>query len=337
MTQLIAVIASYFGAIIISLIDYREISSFWYIVAGSCLFLMLYTKIFGMSIVGSGGVNSRAWIKLPGGITFQPSELVKIGFIITFSKHLSALVGKNLLKSPLHLFLLLIHGLIPVMLVHLQGDDGDAIIFFCIFLTMAFGSGVQLRYFAALFTVLCVGIPMAWKYLLRPYQKQRFMVTYNLESDPLNYGLQQIQGRISIGSGGLFGRGLFHAPRVNSSIVPVQQSDFIFSVAGEQLGFIGCCTIVCLLLLFLWRTLRTSYYSSDMLGRCICFGFFGMISAQTIFNLGMCLDLLPVIGITLPFFSAGGSSAACLYWGFGLVQNIKLHHSNFDKVHIQQA
>lgn len=334
-TQLIAVIVGYLGAILFSLVDYRAISSYWYLAAGFCLFLIFYTKMFGMAVVGSGGVNSKAWISLPGGITFQPSELVKIGFIITFSKHLSILSDKKLLKSPLQLLLILIHGLIPVMLVHLQGDDGDAIIFFCLFITMAFGAGIQLRYFAAMAVALGAGLPMAWKYLLRPYQKQRFQVTYNLESDPLNYGLQQMQGRISIGSGGLWGRGLFHSPRVAESIVPIQQSDFIFSVAGEQLGFIGCCAIILLLLLFLWRTLHTSYYSTDMLGRSICFGFFGMIFAQIIFNIGMCLDLLPVIGITLPFFSAGGSSASCLYFGFGLVQNVKIHRLNLNKAHIQ--
>lgn len=335
-TQLMAIAAGYFGAVLFSLVDYREISSFWYVVAGFCLFLILYTQVFGIAVTSSGGINAKAWIKIPGGLTFQPSELVKIGFMITFSKHLSVLEERGLLKSPLHVLLLAGHALIPVALVHLQGDDGAAIIFFCMFIAMAFGAGIQLRYFAALFAVIGAALPLAWKYVLQPYQQQRMKVTYNLESDPLGYGMQQIQGRLSIGSGGMWGRGLFRSPRVNHGAVPIQHADFIFSVAGEQLGFVGCTAILLLLLLLLWRTLHIARKSTDLLGSSICMGFFGMIAAQAVFNLGMCLDLLPVMGVTLPFFSAGGSSAACLYFGFGLVQNVRMHRMRPDKVSLRR-
>lgn len=152
----------------------------------------------------------------------------------------------------------------------------------------------------------------------------------------MQYGWQQIQGRTSIGSGGLWGRGLFHSPRVNKGLVPVQQSDFIFSVAGEQLGFVGCCAIIFLLLLLLWRTIHIARRSPELLGSTICMGFFGMIAAQMIFNLGMCLDLLPVMGVTLPFFSYGGSSALCLYLGFGLVQNVHMHRKDTDRVSLHR-
>ncbi|MCI1964860.1 MAG: FtsW/RodA/SpoVE family cell cycle protein [Oscillospiraceae bacterium] len=334
-TMLVAVVGGLIGAVFFSLIDYREICNFWYVVAGFCLFLIIYTQLFGTAVVNSGGVNAKAWISLPGGLTFQPSELVKIGFILTFSKHLSALEERGFLKSPLHVFLLAFHAMIPVVLVHFQGDDGTAVIFFCMFLAMSFGAGIQLRYFAALFASVAVALPLAWKYVLKDYQKERLMVTYHLDSDPsaaLQYAYQQIQGRLSIGSGGLWGRGLFQSPRVNHSVVPIQQSDFVFSVAGEQLGFIGCCAILLLLLLLLLHTLRISHQSMDLLGSSICMGFFGMIAAQAVFNLGMCLDLLPVMGVTLPFFSYGGSSAICLYFGFGLVLNVYMHRINTDKV-----
>ncbi len=333
-TMLMAMFLGYAGAVIFTLMDYRDIAGFWYIIAGFCLFLMVFTLKFGLAVTNTGGVNARAWISL-GGTSFQPSELVKIGFMVTFSKHLSVLKDRGLLKAPLHVLLLAFHALIPIVLVHLQGDDGAGIIFFFMFLAMAFGAGIQLRYFAALFAVACIAFPLAWKYVLVDYQKQRMLVAYRLDSDPasaLQYGWQQIQGRISIGSGGLWGRGLFHSPRVNKSLVPVQQADFIFSVAGEQLGFVGCCAILLLLMLLLWRTLRIARKSPDLLGSSICMGFFGMIAAQMLFNIGMCLDLLPVMGVTLPFFSAGGSSAACLYFGFGLVQNVHMHRSNMDKV-----
>ncbi|QAT49810.1 rod shape-determining protein RodA [Caproiciproducens sp. NJN-50] len=334
-TMLVAVVGGLIGAVLFSLIDYREICNFWYVVAGFCLFLIIYTQIFGSAVVNSGGVNAKAWISLPGGLTFQPSELVKIGFILTFSKHLSALEERGLLKSPLHVVLLALHAMIPVVLVHNQGDDGGAVIFFCMFLAMAFGAGIQLRYFAALFAAIGVAFPLAWKYVVKDYQKERLLITYRLDSDPnaaLQYAYQQIQGRLSIGSGGLWGRGLFQSPRVNHSAVPVQQSDFIFAVAGEQLGFIGCAAILLLILIYLLHTLRVSRKTTDLLGSSICMGFFGMIAAQAVFNLGMCLDLLPVMGVTLPFFSYGGSSAVCLYFGFGLVLNVFMHRVNTDKV-----
>lgn len=333
--QLIAIALGYAGAIIFTLVDYREIANYWYIVAGFCLFLIVYTQLFGIAVKSSGGINAKAWIALPGG-TFQPSELVKIGFMITFAKHLSALKERDLLKKMPHVMLLALHALIPIVLVHFQGDDGTAVIFFCMFLAMSFGAGVQFRYFTTIFAALAVAFPLAWKYVLKDYQKDRFTIFRHPESDPLDKGLQQIQGRMSIGSGQFWGRGLFNSPRVNKGLVPVQQSDFIFSVAGEQLGFIGCTLIMLLLLLLLLRTLRIARKSPDSMGSSICFGFFGMIAAQTLFNLGMCLNLLPVMGVTLPFFSAGGSSAACLYLGFGLVLNVHMHKMNTDKVTIRR-
>lgn len=334
-TMLVAVVGGFIGAVLFSLIDYREICNFWYVIAGFCLFLIIYTQLFGNAVVSSGGVNAKAWINLPGGLTFQPSELVKIGFILTFSKHLSALEERGLLKSPVHVILLAFHAMVPVVLVHFQGDDGAAVIFFCMFLAMAFGAGIQLRYFVVLFTSIMIAFPLAWKYVLQDYQKERLLITYRLDSDPnaaLQYAYQQIQGRLSIGSGGLWGRGLFQSPRVIHSAVPVQQSDFIFSVAGEQLGFVGCSVILLLILIYLLHTLRVSRKAADLLGSSICMGFFGMIAAQAVFNLGMCLDLLPVMGVTLPFFSYGGSSAVCLYFGFGLVLNVYMHRINTDKV-----
>lgn len=331
-TQLIAIIVGYIGAILFTLIDYREIANYWYVIAGFCLFLIIYTQLFGIAVVSSGGINAKAWIKLPGGMTFQPSELVKIGFILTFSKHIQALKERDLIHSLPHVLLLACHAAVPIILVHFQGDDGAAVIFFCMFIAMSFGAGVQLRYFAAVFASLAVGFPLAWNYVLEDYQKDRFSIFRHPETDPLGKGYQQLQGRLSIGSGGLWGRGLFTSPRVNSSVVSVQQSDFIFSVAGEQLGFIGCTLIMLLLLLLLFRTLRIAKKSSDSMGSSICFGFFGMIAAQALFNLGMCLNLLPVMGVTLPFFSSGGSSASCLYLGFGLVLNVYMHRMNSDKV-----
>lgn len=337
MVQLVAILAGYVAAIVITAFDYRTIARFSKWIALFAILLIVYTLIFGHAVTGTDGVNAKAWIKLPGGLTFQPSELVKILFMITYGKHLSIVKENGNIKRFLHVCLLGVHALVPILLVHFQGDDGAAIIFFFMFLFMSFAAGVQLRYFAAIFAIILIAIPIAWQYIFEDYQRNRILNMFNPEADPQGMGLQQIQGKISIGSGQFFGQGLFQGSRVQRGVVPIQESDFIFSVAGEQLGFIGCALIIVLLILLLMRTLHTARVACDNLGAYMCFGFFGMIASQMIFNLGMCLSLLPVMGVTLPFFSAGGSSAACLYLGFGLVQNIYMHRSEKDQIKIENV
>lgn len=333
-TQLIAVVLGYTGAIILSAADYRVIANYWKWIAGFCVLIIVYTLIFGITIEGSAGVNAKAWITLPGGITFQPSELVKIGFIITFSRHLSIVKENGNIKSFKSVMLLCVHAVVPVILTHLQGDDGAAIIFFFMFLSMTFAAGIQFRYFITLLILMIIAIPFAWNYLLADYQKNRIINQFNPESDPLGDGFQQIQGKLSIGSGQIFGKGLFNGQRVLHGSVPVQESDFIFSVAGEELGFIGCMAVILLLVALLVRTFYVGAKSCDTLGSYICIGFFGMIASQAVFNLGMCLSLLPVMGVTLPFFSAGGSSSACLYFGIGLIQSVYMKHLDVDNAKV---
>lgn len=327
-TQLISIVVGYVAAVFISKLDYKIIGKYWYVIAGACMLLMIYTLFFGVAVQGNSGVDARAWITLFGHISFQPSELAKIGFIITFSVHLALLRQHDLLKSFINVALLGIHALVPIILTHFQGDDGAAIIFFFMFITMSFTAGIQLRYFVGIFLVFVSSIPILWNYVLADYQKQRILIQMNPEIDPFDKGYQQIQGKLSIGSGQMFGQGLFKGPRVAYNKVPIQESDFIFSVAGEELGFVGCIIILLLLLLLVLRLNKVAALAADPLGASICFGFAGLIAFQAIFNLGMCLSLLPVMGVTLPFFSAGGSSSACLYLGIGLIQSVYAQRDN---------
>ncbi len=322
--QFISVMLGMLGALLLQTIDYKVISKYYVWIGVFCILFIIYTLFMGVTVEGSSGVNAKAWIKLPGGITFQPSELVKIGFIITFAKHLSIIKERDNFKDIKSVCLLGAHALVPVVLTHMQGDDGAAIIFLCIAITMSFMAGLPFRYFAAMIVLGAVFMPVAWNFILADYQKKRIITQMNPEGDPLNMGYQQIQGKLSIGSGGLFGTGLFKGPRVANNVVPIQESDFIFSVAGEELGFIGCTLIIMLLLILIFRIGFIARKCNDTIGSLICFGFIGLILSQTIFNLGMCLSLLPVMGVTLPFFSVGGSSAACLYLGIGILQNIYL-------------
>lgn len=326
------------GAIIVSTMDYADIAGLWYLIEGFCIFLMVYTYFFGERIQGADGVDARAWIRI-GGRTFQSSELVKIAFMLTFAKHLDVLNKRGRMEEPLQVILLALHAAVYVLLCALQGDLGAAIVFFAMFIVMSLAAGVQLRYFAILAGLIIICLPIMWRYVMADYQKQRFVAVFNLDRDPdlrMGEGYQQWQGRISIGSGRFRGQGLFQGPRVSSNVVTFQQSDYIFSVAGEELGFVGCSLIILLLLLFMLKVLHVANTSRDDLGRYMCFGFFGMIALQAIWNIGMCLVILPVMGLTLPFFSAGGSSSMCLYLGFGLVQSVHIRRKEIDGLHLKR-
>ncbi|MBE6731427.1 MAG: rod shape-determining protein RodA [Ruminococcaceae bacterium] len=334
-TQLIAVLLGLVGAFFFTVIDYKTISNYWVLIAVFSVFFLIYTMLFGVNISGSGGVNATAWINIAGR-TFQSSELVKILFIITYAKHLDILKNSGKLNQVLSVISLGIHAFIPFFLCHEQGDDGAGFVFFAIFIFMSIVAGVHLRYFAILFGAILVVFPFIWKFVLSEYQILRFTSVYNLD-DPtiaMNEGYQQYQGRISIGSGGFFGYGYFQGPRVETNAVTFQHSDFIFSVAGEEFGFIGCSFLILLLFVLMIRLVQIASKARDDMGKYICIGFFGLVAFQTVTNIGMCLAILPVMGVTLPFFSAGGSSAACLYFGIGLIQNVYMRRNDHGEVRL---
>ena len=336
-TQVFAIALGVAGAIVISLLDYGELANFWYLLAGFSVFLMIYTALFGEAVQGSGGVDARAWINI-GGRTFQSSELVKIAFCLTFAKHLDTLRKRGLVDNPVHVVLLACHALVPMLLCQLQGDTGAAIVFFAMFLCMSLAAGVRLRSFAILCGMGLVALPLVWRFAMSEYQKDRIVALFNLDNVDVqvNEGYQQYQGMISIGSGKVTGQGLFNGSRVASNSVPFQQSDYIFSVAGEELGLVGCSLIILLLFLLLVKVIHVAHSSRDDLGKFICFGYFGIIALQSVSNIGMCLALLPVMGVTLPFFSAGGSSAACMYFGIGLVQSVYMRRKESDGLRLKR-
>lgn len=332
-TQIFAVVIGYTAAVIIAGIDYKFIAKCWWLIAGVALALTIAVFFIGIQIVGTDDVG---WIRLPGGITFQPSELTKMCFIVTFSTHLAALEEHSKLHTFLGVVSLVIHGAIPVVLIHMQGDDGAALVFGCMFLIMSFAAGVQLRYFIAFLLCAAAAIPVVWSRMMNDDQQNRLAVLFSNDDEMLQtYGWQQYQGKVSIASGGMFGKGLFEGPRVEREMVPYQENDFIFTVAGEELGFIGCAAILFLFLMLLYKTMINAGKANDSLGKNICIGFFSLLATQIMINLGMVLGLLPVVGITLPFFSSGGSSAACLYLGVGLVQSVYAHRGDKNDIHMK--
>ena len=322
-SQIIAVIAGYIFAVIISVIDYEGLLNIWWLFAVVGLFLLVIVLFFGINVTGT---DDTAWIKLPGGFSFQPSELVKIIFIITFTKHLQVLNDSDKLHTLFGMLSLIPHIAVPVLLVHMQGDDGTALVFALMFIIMMFAAGVQLRYYLIMLLLLCTAIPIVWKYILNDEHKNRFLALFDIDGNTMtNYGWQQYQGKVSIASGGLDGQGLNNGPRVAAGIVPEQENDFIFTVAGEELGFVGCMLLLVILLLIMIKILINAGTARDKAGKYICMGVFSMLASQTIINIGMVLGMLPVVGITLPFFSSGGTSILSVLIGIGLVQSVYMY------------
>ena len=318
--MLLAVLLGIVLAVGISFIDYQFITKLYPLIGLLSVLMMLALFIPGVGVGPAERPDVKTWISIPGsGLYFQPSELVKIGFVITFGMHLDAVSDR--LREIRQLILLCVHGMIPVGLVILSGDLGSALVFMMIFVTMMFCAGVQLRYFAIGLAAVVAAAPGVWYFLFSNTQKERFLglIYPELYEDIMyqqNYGLEAIR------HGGLLGQGLFKGDYTQAGLVPESENDMIFTCIGEELGLVGCVLCLLLLLAISLRIIRTGTRSLISSTALMCYGMATMISFQVIVNIGMCLKILPVIGITLPFFSAGGSSNLCLYIGVGLILSI---------------
>ena len=314
--------------IFISGFDYRRLSRFWPLIAALTLVPVLLTFVIGYA---PGNTDDKAWLMIAG-FSFQPSELLKIGFIITFSLHLGS-VGADINKFK-NVILLAIHGGFPVALIFVQGDVGTAIIFALMFLSMMFAAGLKIWYWITAFGSAIVAAPLAYFFLLNDDHRERILNMFNVEADLLGAGWQQWRGRIALANGGFFGRGLFRGPLTQiKDGIPEGHNDFIFCSIGEELGLLGCLAVVLLLVGICVRILKIGKSTSEPFGRFICVGVFAMFAGQTIINLGMCLSVLPVIGVTLPLFSAGGTSLLFLFAGIGLDMSDHMNRSSL-KLHL---
>lgn len=313
LVMVIAVLGGLIGAMIISLIDYDIFTRLWFIwaIAGVGLMLLVMSPL---GVAPPNRPDSQVWIDL-GFFYFQPSELVKVLFIITFSFHLNAV--KSDINKPLNVLLLGVHALIPTLLVMKSGDDGSAAVFLCIAFAMLFLGGISWKYIVSVLAVVAAAIPLLWFKFFSNYQKQRFIVIVNPEAYP-DVAYQQNRGLTAISNGGFLGMGLFKGTCTQRGSVPVSESDMIFTVVCEEFGFLGGIVALALICAVIIRIVKTGKKSADWSATLMCYGLGTMIASQTIINIAMCLRVGPVIGITLPFFSAGGSSSLCLYVGLGL-------------------
>lgn len=316
--QVVAFIVGMVAAVILSLFDYHTLARLWKFHLPVALFLVLLTFLIG---TGREGADDRAWLALPGGMTLQPTEFLKISYILTFAWHIERSKEAGNFNSLVSIGLLCLHGAAYVLLIHFQGDDGTAIVFFIIFLAMMFAGGLDWKYFAGGGLVaIPVGV-LAWFFILDDTHRNRIMALFDPTMNVETTGWQPLLGRLAIGSGQLFGRGLFG----KHQNVPEVHNDFIFAFFAESFGFVGAALLLAIFVAFLIRILRNGFGARDSLGTVICVGVFAMYAAQIIINIGMCISVLPVIGVTLPFFSSGGSSALTVWTAIGLVLSVASH------------
>lgn len=328
-----AVSAGIIIAIIISMIDYEFIMRLWPVIALFCIGIMIITLMVGTGPPDRPDV--KTWLKLgETGIYFQPSEILKIGFVITFGVHLEKL--KNNINHPLSILQLGIHALIPIGLVIISGDMGSALVFMIITVAMLFTVGLHWGYFLGGGLLAVAAAPLAWIFVLGDIQKNRILALIYPELYP-NIIYQQERVMAAIGGGGITGQGLFNGTYTQRGVVPESKNDMIFSVIGEEMGLIGCVAALLLLTFIVLRIARTGKH--DKLGKTkvMCYGVAAMIAGQVIINIGMCLMLLPVIGITLPFFSAGGSSNISIYFAIGLIMSFYRYNQQRELIDVSQS
>ena len=316
--------------IFMSMLDLENVMKRWkWLVVFNIVFIGLLRTPLGVG----HSTGNVAWLKFPG-IPFQigPAEVVKISFTLLLAKQLEWLrEEKRDLKSFRSALLAAGHTLLLMgWYVVISRDMGNALTFFFIFLCMAFVAGFALRWFVLLFAgiggtaaaMLTLDlVPKSMEYMVN-----RFRILFDHSLDPLGVGWQQTRSLLAIGSGGVFGQGYMNGTQSQSSesqSLPMRWTDFIFSVCGEELGLIGCLLIILLLTAVIFRVLLVAKRAQSHFHSYVCVGMAAMLIYQAVINIGMCLFVMPTIGVTLPFFSYGGSSIVMLYTAMGVVSNIK--------------
>ena len=318
--QAAAIFIGIICAAVLSKSDYMQILKYWKYFYIFSVALLIAVSIFG---IGASEVGNNSWFRI-GPVGIQPSEIVKIAFIVTIANHLDK--RRENINHPVNIIILCLYLLIPFSLILSAGDLGNGLIYICIFLGMCFSAGVSLWYFLGAAFIITALSPILWNWeLLFPeYRKIRILAGFDPMIDPMDKGYQALRSRFAIGSGGLFGHGYQQGPITQGlrPRVPEQQTDFIFSAIGEEFGFVGAVLALLILTLIIVRIFIISKNARNNSGSLICVGVMSMFIAQTIENIGMCLGRLPVIGVTLPFFSYGGSSILSSLLGIGIVLSV---------------
>jgi len=307
-----------------TIIDYRLLRAYTPIFWGAGVIGLIIVLIPGLGLEVNG---AQAWIGLPGGFQIQPAELAKISIIVGMSLILSERTHDSNEPTTRDVLQALLVAGIPVLFILLQPDMGTVFIISASVVTIIAISGAPSRWVVGLILVAVLGAFGATKTgVINSYQVNRLQSFVNPNADTLGTGYQLRQARITVGSGGFLGTGLFDGPQTNGRFVPEQQTDFIFTVAGEQLGFVGSAGILLLYLIILMRAFSIARRANDPYGRLVATGITAWFAFQVFENIGMTLGLMPMTGVPLPFLSYGGSSMFATLIGFGLLQNVHARH-----------
>ena len=325
--QLAALCLGIVAYVLVSMLDLAEISKYWkWLLGGSLVLILLLKTPLGME---SGG--NRAWLGVEGiPVSLQPAEIVKITFILLLARQLVYLQENRDLKSVPSIAMLGGHLILIVgAYAAVSGDMGSALVFVFVFACMCFVAGVAKRWFVIGILGGSFAFYVLWETdKINPYMKERFMVVFDHNLDPLGAGWQQTRSLLALGGGKLTGQGLFHGIQTQgeySGSLPFRYTDFIFSAIGEELGMLGCLAVLLLLAAIIVRCLMVARKARNTTESYVCVGVAAVLIFQTISNVGMCLFVLPVIGLTLPFFSYGGSSIVTLFAAMGMVSSVQSH------------
>lgn len=288
-----------------------------YTIYGLCVGLLILVELVGIM-----GLGAQRWVGV-GGATLQPSELMKIGIILALARYFQNVQ----IDKTRHYFLLLVPlmlTLIPVGLILKQPNLGTATIVSVIAFAMCFMAGIRWGYFAGAISAVAAAIPVAY-HMLHDYQKQRVLTFLDPDSDPLGAGYNIIQSKIAIGSGGIVGKGLLNGSQGQLDFLPEKQTDFIFTMMAEELGFLGALLLLVLYMLLIGVAMRLAVGARNSYGRLIAAGVAAMLFIHIFINMAMVMGLIPVVGVPLPFMSYGGSFLIATLMACGLLQHVYIN------------
>ena len=272
---------------------------------------------------GENEWGAKSWIRF-GAIGIQPSEIAKVCFIVTFSYHLSKVHDD--INKPLTIVGLLLHIGVLLGLIAMQPDLGSSMVFIFMFICFIFMAKLSYKYIIPIGVIGAASLPFIYKYALADYQQERIQAFFNPELDPTGYGYHVVQSKIAVGSGQMWGKGYLQGTQNQMGYLPTKYTDFIFSVISEELGFIGALIVVAALFLLIYKCFKTAQKADNAFGRYICVGVGAMMLFHAFENVGMCIGLMPVTGIPLPFISYGGTSLIVNMIAVGLVMSVSYHN-----------
>jgi rod shape determining protein RodA len=324
-SQVIWIIGGIILTYIILVIDYAVIKDYASIFYWFGVFLLVLNCIPGIKSTVNG---ASSWIKI-GSISFQPSEIAKVGIILMIAKELDNMEGN--INNVKNFFKLTLYAVIPMSLIVIQPDLGMTMVCFFTVLGIYFVSGLDFRVISGGIVAVAGLIAVAWKFsLIEDYQKMRIIALFNPVKYETSYALQLRQSQIGIGSGGFLGKGFLQGTQISGGYVPFASTDFIFSVVGEEWGFLGAIVLILFYGIILYRIICIAREAKDIFGSVVCIGVVSTMLFSILQNIGMTIGLLPITGITLPFMSYGGSSILTAFINIALVLNIGMRRKKIN-------